>query len=330
MPCSANGTSPPTWQSPARARSLFPSRISGMWPRDTYRPLRCRGRQIAVDRLLRVSFNRFDLTGKTVKRLLAAVAVLAAAAVAHAALPTFWQVSTEAEFLQGDVENLSIDSYGRLTLGPGTDTVYEASAPFLWTMISAPDGAAFVGSGNEGQCHRIDATGKGTMFFNAEERELHAIAAAPGGGIYAATSPEGKIYKVDAAGKGTVFFDPEDKDIWSLAVDRAGNVYAGTGDKGIIYKIGADGRGVPFYQTKATHVMSLAFDREGRLLAGTESPGRVFQIDASGKPFVLLDSPYNEIRTLRVDANGNIYAAAVSGRGPSQDRSAPAPDPAPA
>jgi len=269
-----------------------------------------------------------------VKRLLVAVAVLAAAAVAHAALPTFWQVSTEAEFLQGDVENLSIDSYGRLSLGPATDTVYESSAPFLWTMISAPDGAVFVGSGNEGQIHRIDTSGKGTLFFDAEELEVHAIVAAPDGGVYAATSPDGKIYKVSAAGTGvgtgTVFFDPPDKYIWSLAVDRAGNVYAGTGDKGIIYKIGADGRGAPFYQTKATHVMSLAFDREGRLLAGTESPGRVFQIDASGKPFVLLDSPYNEIRTLRVDASGNIYAAAVSGRGPAQDRPAPPPDPAPA
>ena len=146
-----------------------------------------------------------------VKRLLAAVAVLAAAAVAHAALPTFWQVSTEAEFLQGDVENLSIDSYGRLSLGPATDTVYESSAPFLWTMIGAPDGTVFVGSGNEGQIHRIDGSGKASLFFDAEELEVHAIIAAPGGGIYAATSPDGKIYKVDASGTGTVFFDPADK-----------------------------------------------------------------------------------------------------------------------
>ena len=262
------------------------------------------------------------------KRLLAAIAVLSATAVAHAALPTFWQVSTEGEFLLGEVENLSVDSYGRLSLGPATDTVYESSAPFLWTMIAAPDGAVFVGSGNEGQVHRIDASGKGTLFFDAEELEVHALVAAPGGGIYAATSPDGKIYKVDASGKDTVFFDPPDKYIWSLAIDREGNVYAGTGDKGVIYKISPDGRGAPFYQTKATHVMTLAFDREGRLLAGTESPGRVFQIDASGKPFVLLDSPYNEIRTLRVDPMGNIYAAAVSGRGaPPPDRPAPAPEP---
>ena len=265
-------------------------------------------------------------------RFLVVVCVLVAAAPGvQAALPTFWQVSTEAEFLEGEVENLSIDAYGRLTLGPATTTVYESSAPFLWTLVGAPDGSVFVGSGNEGQVHRVDASGRGTAFFDAEELEVHAIALAPGGGIYAATSPDGKIYKVDAAGASTVFFDPPDRYVWSLAVDRAGNVFAGTGDKGTIYKIGQDGRGAPFYQTKATHVMSLGFDREGRLLAGTESPGRVFRIDASGKAFVLLDSPYNEIRTLRVDAKGDIYAAAVSGRGaPAQDRPPiQTPEPAP-
>jgi hypothetical protein len=182
----------------------------------------------------------------------------------------------------------------------------------------------YAGSGNEGQVYRVDAGGKGTVFFDAEELEIHAIAPAPGGGIYAASSPSGKIYKVDSSGKGAVFFDPADRYIWSLAVDRAGNVFAATGDKGLIYKIAPDGKGAVFYDTKATHAMTLAFDRDGRLLAGTESPGRVFRIDAAGKPFVILDSSFNEIRTLRVDADGNIYAAAVSARGGGSPGAAPA------
>ena len=263
---------------------------------------------------------------------LALLFVCAAGLAAQAALPTFWQVSTEAEFLQGDVENLSIDPFGRLTLGPATSPLYESNAPFLWTVVLAPDDSAYVGSGNEGQVFKIDPAGKTSVFFDAEELEVHAIALAPGGGIYAASSPDGKIYKVDANGRSSVFFDPPDKYIWSLAVDKSGSLFAGTGDKGAIYKIAPDGRGAPFYQTKATHAMSLAFDRDGRLIAGTESPGRVFQIDAAGKPFVLLDSPYTEIHALRVDSKGNIYAAAVSGQGgPAPDRTPTvAPDPAPA
>lgn len=265
---------------------------------------------------------------RTILKALALCAFLASASGGvWAALPTFWQVSSEAEFLQGEVENLAIDSYGRLTLGPAVTTVYESSAPFLWTLVTAPDGSAFVGSGNEGQVYRVDAGGQGSVFFDAEELEVHAIALATDGGVYVATSPDGKIYKVTPAGVGTVFFDPSDRYIWSLAVDPMGNVYAGTGDKGVIYKITPDGRGEVFYQTKTSHVMSLAFDLQGRLLAGTESPGRVFQIDASGRPFVLLDSPYNEIRTLRVDAEGTVYAAAVSGRDVAPERPPVAPDP---
>jgi sugar lactone lactonase YvrE len=264
--------------------------------------------------------------------LTAAVVLCVSGAVARAALPTFWQVSTEADFLRGDVENLAIDSFGRLMLGPTATPIYDSSAPFLWTVVTGPDGSIYAGSGNEGVVYKIDPSGRGSTFFDAEELEVHALAAAPGGGLYVGTSPDGKIYKVDPSGKGAVFFDPGDRYIWSLAVDRAGNVFAATGDKGVIYRITPDGKGTPFYQTKATHAMTLAFDREGRLLAGTESPGRVFRIDNAGKAFVLLDSSYNEVRSLRVDGDGSIYVAAVTGRPPGAGSDRPgapsAPEPA--
>jgi hypothetical protein len=265
------------------------------------------------------------------KRLLLVLILVLGSTVTYAALPTFWQVSTESELLRGEVENLAIDSFGRLTLGPTSTTIYDTSAPFLWTVVNAPDGSLYAGSGNEGQVYRIDSSGRGTVFFDTDELEVHAIAPVPGGGVYVGTSPDGKIYKVDASGKGSVFFDPADRYIWSLVVDRSGNVFAATGDKGVIYKITPDGKGMPFYGTRATHAMALAFDRDGRLIAGTESPGRVFRIDASGKPFVLLESSYAEIRTIRVDNAGTIYVAAVSGRGSTGgDRGSPTAAPEPA
>ena len=227
----------------------------------------------------------------------------------------FFKATTQAEFLKGDVENLSIDGQGRLTLGPATELIYETSAPFLWSLVGGPDGSLFVGTGNEGKVFRIDQQGKGSVFFDAPELEVHALAPAPDG-LYVATSPDGRIYKVDREGKDTVFFDPEDKYIWSLAVDAKGNVFAGTGDKGVIYKIAPDGKGSRFYETKATHATALAFDRMGNLLVGTESPGRVVRIDEQGKGFVVLDSPYDEIRALHFDDKGMLYAAALSGRPP--------------
>src|SRR4051794_37015455 len=247
--------------------------------------------------------------------------VLAAAAVAaitllplQASSPKFFQAATQNEFLKGDVENLSIDANGQLTLGPVTDVVYETSAPFLWSMISAPDGTLFVGTGNEGKVFRIDPQGKGSVFFDSTELEAHALALAPNGGLYVGTSPDGRIYKVDRNGQSTPFFSGDDKYIWALASDATGNVFAGTGDKGIIQKITPDGKASVFYKTNATHVTSLAFDKSGNLLVGTGSPGKVLRVDAEGKAFVLLDSPFQEIRALRFDDKGMLYVAAVSGR----------------
>jgi hypothetical protein len=253
-------------------------------------------------------------TATALRSLIAAALIGLTTAALHASTPKFFHASTQADFLKGDVENLSIDSHGRLVLGPATELVYETSAPFVWSVVGGTDGALFIGTGNEGKVFRIDAQGKGTVFFDAMELEAHALAPAPNGGLYVATSPDGKIYKVDRNGTSAEFFDPEDKYIWALAVDAKGNLYAGTGDKGVIYKITPDGKGAPFYKTKATHATALIFDKAGNLLVGTESPGKVLRVDAEGKAFVLLDSPFQEIRALRFNDKGMLFVAALSGR----------------
>ena len=258
--------------------------------------------------------------------------VLTLVVVVSAASPVFWNVATQAEFLKGDVEDLSIDSDGRVFLGPSPALVAETAAPFLWTVLALPDGTLFAGSGNEGKVLRVSRDGKMSTFFDAAELEVHAIAAAPGGGLYVATSPDGKIYEVAPDGTSKTFFDPDDKYIWALAVDRTGNVFAATGDKGVIYKITPAGAGSPFYKTNTTNVVSLAVAPSGDLIAGTESPGRVFKLDASGKAFVLLDSPFREIHAVRVASDGTIYAAAMNGAGgdrPADRPKAPESDRAP-
>ena len=244
--------------------------------------------------------------------------VLAAIVVVEASSPKFFQAATQADFLKGDVQNLSIDSRGQLLLGPATELVYETAAPFIWALVPGTDGSLFLGTGNEGQVFKIDGKGKGTSFFDAAELEAHAMAPAPDGGLYVATSPDGKIYKLDRSGKPTTFFEPGERYIWALATDAKGFLYAATGEKGIVYRIAPDGKGARFFQARATHVTALAFDRSGNLLIGTESPGRVLRVDPEGKGFVLLDSPFQEIRALRFDDKGVLYAAAVSGgSGPS-------------
>src|SRR5947207_2166517 len=253
-----------------------------------------------------------------------AIATALCAAVG-AATPTFWTVSTQADFLKGDVEDLSIDSDGRMLPGPSTSVLAETAAPFLWTVVAGPDGTLWAGSGNEGQVLKLGKDGKLSTFFDASELEVHALAVAPNGGLFVGTSPDGKIYQVAADGTAKTFFDPDDKYIWALAVDKSGNVFAATGDKGVIYKITPDGNGTRFYKTNAGNVVSLAFTKTGDLIAGTESPGRVFRIDSSGKAFVLLDSPFREIHALHLADDGTMYAVAVNG--PQGNETAKPPEP---
>jgi sugar lactone lactonase YvrE len=228
--------------------------------------------------------------------------------------PGFWLVATQADFLRGEVDQLSIDEHGRLTLGPELQRVHDGGVPFVWTLLPAPDGSVFLGTGNDGKVIRVDRAGNGSVFFDSSELEVHALATAPNGQLYVGTSPDGRVYRVDAQGRAQTFFDPDDKYIWSIAVDRQGAVFVATGDKGIIYRVTPDGKSTKFFATKAMHAVSMTFDPAGQLLVGTGSPGRVFRIDATGRGFLLLDTTYQEIHSIRVDAKGAIYAAAQSGR----------------
>src|SRR6185503_6272061 len=94
----------------------------------------------------------------------------------QASSPKFFQAATQADFLKGDVENLSIDSRGQLVLGPATELVYETPSPFLWTLLPGSDGNLFIGTGNEGKVFRVDAQGRAASFFDAAELEVHAMA----------------------------------------------------------------------------------------------------------------------------------------------------------
>jgi hypothetical protein len=91
------------------------------------------------------------ITHRGLWRTFAATAIAAAVCAGlGAAMPTFWTVSSQSDFLKGDVEHLSIDSDGRVFLGPSTSLVSETAAPFLWTMVAGSDGTLWAGTGNEG------------------------------------------------------------------------------------------------------------------------------------------------------------------------------------
>lgn len=248
------------------------------------------------------------------------------------AAPGFWQAATHADFLKGDLQQLSVDEHGRLTLGPEVRTVFDGSVTVVWAMVTAQDGTTFLGTGNDGKVFKVAPDGTGTLFFDSNEVQVHALALMPDGTLLAGTSPDGRIYRVDSSGQATTFFDPDDTYIWALAVDAKGVAYAATGDKGTVYRITPDGKGEPYFDARAAHATALRIDPSGALAVGTSNPARVFRVDGPNKGFLLLDTPFQEIRALRHDAKGVLYVAALNGKtgsNGSNDADEPTPTPAP-
>jgi hypothetical protein len=250
------------------------------------------------------------------------VAASAAAAV-QAASTGFWVVATQADFLKGDADAVSIDTDGRVTIAPALQLLGDVGTPAVW-RIAAAGGQIWAATGHDGKLWSFPATGEPKVLFDAPELDLQAIAPGPQGSVLVGSAPDGKVYRVAANGTSSTLFDPEDKYIWAIAVAADGTTYVGTGARGKVYKVpAAGGAGTLFYDTGTEHVSALAFDTAGKLLVGTSTPGRVVRLEADGKPFVILEAGYQEVRSLRV-AGGVTYATAA---GPSTGAPAPAPSP---
>ena len=261
----------------------------------------------------------------SLRRAAVAAAACLPVVVLHASSPVFWRVSTQAEFLAGEADRVSIDADGRLTLARDAELLYETTAPFLWSLAPA-GGALWIGSGGGGRVFRLEPDGTAATVFEAAEQNVHAVHPDGAGEALAGTSPDGALFRV-GSGRAEQIFDPDDRYIWAVAADAGGNRFVATGDRGRVYRLSPAGEASLFYEADASHVLALAHDAAGNLLAGTGTPGQVLRIGGDGRGFVVLDSPYAEIRALRAAADGTFYAVAV---GESAARSAPAPPPPPA
>jgi hypothetical protein len=242
----------------------------------------------------------------------------------NASEPAIWSVNTRADILKGDASGVSINENGTISLAPRLTELFNTGQSYVWSSAADASGNVFLGTGGDGKIFRVDASGRGTLFYDSAELNVAALATGTGGEIYAGTSPDGKVYRIDANGAATVFFEPKEKYIWSLAVLSDGSLAVGTGENGKIYKVksaNAAPESSLLFDTSETHIISMATDRQGNLYAGTDANGLVLRFSSDGKPFALLDSPLREIHDLAIGTDGSVYVLALG-------ESASAPKPA--
>ncbi|HQU83955.1 MAG TPA: hypothetical protein PKY59_12545 [Pyrinomonadaceae bacterium] len=228
--------------------------------------------------------------------------------------PAIWSVNSKADVLKGDSRGVSIADNGTITIAPKLSEVFKTDQSYVWSSAVDDKGNVFLGTGADGKIFKVDASGKGTLFYDATELNVSALALGKNGELYAGTSPDGKVYRIEANGTASVFFEPKEKYIWSLAILADGSLAIGTGENGKIYKV-RSANSAPesslLFDTSETHIISLATDKNGNLFAGTDSNGLVLRFGADGKPFALLDSTLREIHELSIGADGSVYALAL-------------------
>lgn len=259
-------------------------------------------------------------------RFVVVALLLASASAAPAAQPQFWDIEGASEFLGGDLHGLSVDAYGRVRLAPAAPVLHNPACPYVWTLTRDGAGAVYAGTGNDGQI--IRTIGKtSTVFFDAPELEVHALAVARDGRLFVGSSPDGKVYVVGRDGEAKDFFDPEERYIWALAFDAKGNLLVATGAAGKVYRVDAAGKGTVILDGPETHIISLAVDASGRVFAGSSPSGIVYRIDTDGKVAVLQDTAYREIKAIALGPDGSVYVAALQGKEDSAPMAAPTPAP---
>jgi hypothetical protein len=250
------------------------------------------------------------IAGQTlIALLLASVLCLAAAPLAATQVRIF-QVQSQAGFLTGTLEGVSVDSLGRMSLAPRAERLASLSEPFLLSAAALPDGWV-VGTGNAGRVLKIDRNGQVTELFAAPEPEVFAIWADPDGTVYAGTSPRGKVYRI-AAGKTEVFFDPGETYIWALARAADGGLLVATGTQGKLFKVPANGKGTMLYDSEDGHLRALEVLPDGDVLIGTAGEGLILRLGKDGNARTLYDADEPEVVALASAPDGTCYAAVVA------------------
>ena len=247
------------------------------------------------------------------RSLLRALALCGVAlASLSAATTTTWEMNSYQDFLKGRFTGISLDRDGRLHLAPKLETVFSSGQPAIWSMVQAPDGSIYAGTGHRGRVYHVSPTGANTLVWTSDEPEVFAVAVDSSGVLYAASSPDGKVYRI-VSGKASEFFAPKAKYIWALAFASDGSLFVGTGDPGNVYRVDKSGKSELYYESGQSHVTALAFDSKGNLLAGSEPNGILYRISAKDKAFVLYDASLPEIRAIVPQPDGTVYAAALGG-----------------
>ncbi len=243
-------------------------------------------------------------------KTLVLVAVLALVPSLEAVKVKQIEKSSLADFQKGNFINVSIDSNGRLFLGPKLKSLPGPAEEFYLSAAMAKSGDLYLGTGHNASVFKVSPTGKSERVFKGEQLDIYALLVAENGDVIVGTSPNGRVFRIGKENQVSELFHPDEKFIWDLAEDKQGNIICALGNTGAVYSIAKAGTVENLFMAEDSHIISLHVTSDDAILAGSGDRGILYEI-RNRKIKVLYDSPLEEIKGIADDGEGNIFFAAV-------------------
>jgi hypothetical protein len=113
----------------------------------------------------------------------------------------------------------------RITNGKAED-YFSPGAKYIWSLAIAPDGALFVGTGDQGKVFRVTAPNQAELYYDTKQAHITALAFDGEGRLLAGTEPNGILYRISAKEKAFVLYDANLPEIRAIVPGPGGVVYA--------------------------------------------------------------------------------------------------------
>jgi hypothetical protein len=124
-----------------------------------------------------------------------------------------------------------------------------------------------VATSPDGKIYRVDASGKGTVFFDPPDKYIWSLVVDRSGNLFAATGDKGIIYKIPPDGKGTVYYQTKATHAMTLALDQQGRLLAGTESPGRVFRIDASGKPFVLLDSGYGEIHQLRVRQDGSIFA---------------------------------------------------------------
>lgn len=195
---------------------------------------------------------------------------------------------------------------------------FETNETHARSMIIDRNGNLIVGTEPSGLILRITPEGKGFVLYQADKREVTAVAEHDG--IIYAVAIGNKVANLPVTGPPPILPSSPPAPVTSTGTIRVGSapprlppavgsLNAAITGGSVLYRIQRDGFTEPIWNSSTDLAYAIAFDGSGKPLIGTGNKGVIYRVDSDQLFTELLNTPPTQVTALLPGRNGVIYAA---------------------